>query len=200
MKHFFCLALLLTTISSAFAYNSTTYKLPSGEKVARQITRRGRKPTTKKTRVSKEDLLRGSDTASKYSGKTAYYPGGVDRKEENEAPVVAQIAAKDGAKIRILAVSIEYAIYEIESEGFKPNEALTFVLESSGEVLSHPIKADKDGKLMPICMLPAVIGKRGGVFHITMLRKSSTLCLKCPWGKAARKVLAKREKKRPIRL
>jgi hypothetical protein len=104
----------------------------------------------------------------------------------NDDVIVAEVIAKDGATARVIAFSLEYAMYELRGEGFKPYESLNFVSTSYDEVLYSPMTADKNGKLLGIALMPAVIGKPGGLCHIDILREKAPIHLKYPWGSFAK--------------
>ena len=103
-----------------------------------------------------------------------------------EEVIVNEAVAKDGAKARVIAISLEHSIYELAGEGFKPNESLNFVSSSCGEVLYFQVKANEDGKLI-MGSMPAVIGKAGGICRIDILREGSPIHIKYPWESEALK-------------
>lgn len=99
-----------------------------------------------------------------------------------EKITINEVIAKDGAKVILNVDSFEYSIFQINGEGFEPYESMSFISNSCHETLYTPIKADKSGKILPMGVLPAVIGETGGVCHINILREKNSIHLKFPWG------------------
>ena len=92
------------------------------------------------------------------------------------------VVAKDGAKVRIKLESLEYSVFELSGEGFKPYESLNFISNSSNEIIHFTMKADKNGDMPPMGFQPAVVGKSGGICYIDILRKEGPIQIKLPWG------------------
>ena len=107
-------------------------------------------------------------------------------KSSDEATITAAVA-KDGAKVNIEVTSLENSMFQLDGQGFKPYETLNFISNSYNEVIHGQIQADKDGNLLPMGLLPAVIGKSGGVCHIDILREEGSIHIKLPWGTEALK-------------
>jgi hypothetical protein len=110
----------------------------------------------------------------------------------NKAVIINEVTAKGGAKIRIIGVNLEHSMYELNAEGLKPYESLNCISTSCHEVLYFRVKADKNGMLGPVGLMPAVIGKSGGICHIDILRKEASIHIKFPWGSESLKRLPKR--------
>jgi len=92
------------------------------------------------------------------------------------------VVAKDGAKVNINVNSLEYSMFELNGEGFKPYESLNVISNSYQEILHVRVTADKNGSILPIGLLPTVTGKSGGVCHIDILREEGSIHIKFPWG------------------
>lgn len=73
-------------------------------------------------------------------------------------------------------------MFQMNGKGFKPHESVNFISTSYDEVIYSEIKADKNGNIPTVGMLPAVVGKVGGICHIDILREKDSLHLKLPWG------------------
>ena|GEM_PF-3250942 len=100
----------------------------------------------------------------------------------SEKATISEVVAKDGAKVNIKVTSLEYSMFELDGEGFKPCESLNVISNSCREILHARIIADKNGSIFPMGLLPAVTGKSGGVCHIDILREGGSIHIKFPWG------------------
>lgn len=110
-----------------------------------------------------------------------------DNRNTNEEVIVTEAVAKDGAKMRISASSFKYSIYQLNGGGFKPYESLNCIFTSCDEILYFQVKADKNGELSGVGLMPAVIGKSGGICHVDILRAEAPIHIKYPWGSEALK-------------
>jgi len=106
----------------------------------------------------------------------------INDERRGEKIIINEVVAKDGAKVSINVESFNYFLFQIDGEGFKPYESLSFISNSCHEILYTSIQADKDGKILPIGISPAVIGESGGICHIDILREKDSIHLKFPWG------------------
>jgi len=104
-----------------------------------------------------------------------------DRKSSEQAAIIEAVA-KDGARVSIKVESLEYSMFELNGGGFKPYESLNIISNSYHESLHNRVKADKNGNILPMGFLPAVIGKSGGICHIDILREEGSIQIKFPWG------------------
>ena len=106
-------------------------------------------------------------------------------RKANEEATIIEVVAKDGAKASISAISLEHSMFQLNGGGFKPYESLNFISSSHHETIHASIKADEKGNILPIDLLPAVIGKSGGVCYISILRNEGSIEIKLPWGTEA---------------
>lgn len=97
--------------------------------------------------------------------------------------MILALHVADYPKVNIKVNSLEYSMFELNGGGFKPCESLNVISSSYDEVLYAPVKADENGNILPIGLLPVVIGKSGGVCHIDILREKGSIHIKFPWGK-----------------
>ncbi|GEM_PF-1055380 len=102
--------------------------------------------------------------------------------KDGKKTIFREAVAKDGAKVSIVADNLEHSIFQMSGEGFKPNESVNFISTSYQEVIHAEIKADENGNIPSMGMLPAVVGKSGGVCHIDLLRESGPIHIQLPWG------------------
>ncbi len=77
-------------------------------------------------------------------------------------------------------------LFVIYSEGFEPNEEVSFTSSSEGEVAKGKIKATDKGRLTTIA-LPAVVGKESGSATYSLLGKSGEIKVSYTWGTEATK-------------
>ena len=119
-----------------------------------------------------EEALQKANLKQGFTEKTAQI------KDEKATIVVA----KDGAKVRIKLESLEYSVFELSGEGFKPHESLNFISNSSNKIIHFTMKTDKNGDMPPMGFQPAVVGKSGGICYIDILRKEEPIQIKLPWG------------------
>lgn len=96
--------------------------------------------------------------------------------------IFKEVIAKDGAKVTIIAISLEHSIFSIKGENFKVCEALIFTSKSCNEVLSFPIYADKNGNITERLFVPAVLGEVAGICYIDILRGEDPIHITLPWG------------------
>jgi len=71
--------------------------------------------------------------------------------------------------------------FVIWGEGFEPNEDIDVTGNSEGEILKFTQKADSNGLLGPLVMLPAVIGKTSGSATYTLVGKAGALPVSFDW-------------------
>jgi hypothetical protein len=102
--------------------------------------------------------------------------------EKIQGEKICGAIAKDGAKVSITIGNFEHSMFQIHGEGFKPYESLNFISTSCDEVAYFQIETDEHGYLPPTWILPAVIGKSGGICHVDILREGNFIYLKFPWG------------------
>lgn len=100
----------------------------------------------------------------------------------NAKPIISEAVAKNGAKVNIEIDSLEYSMFQLRGEGFKPYEPMNFISNSYDEFIHTPICADENGHILPMKLLPTVIGKSGGVCHIHILRDEGAIRIELPWG------------------
>jgi hypothetical protein len=71
--------------------------------------------------------------------------------------------------------------FVIWGEGFEPNEDINVTGNSEGEVINTKQKANSDGLLGPMIVLPAVVGKASGTATYTFAGKAGALPVSFDW-------------------
>lgn len=144
------------------------------------------KGKTLKTTFSKS---RGEDVVS-LIGSIGYIPGlsinytyknSKNRLTKEIKFIPARILAKsikDHAEIEAELVSFHPVMYRIYLRGFSPNEELVYRSKSY-----HEVNEGKINSTSIFVTLPEVIGKRGGVEELSLIRPSGEILrLELPWG------------------
>lgn len=102
-----------------------------------------------------------------------------------EKITLTEVVAKDGAKIEVERLAD--SIFALEGKYFKPHESIDLISHSYSEIAHFLVTADENGNTLKIIVLPAVIGKSGGISHVEVLREEEFIHIKLPWGTEALK-------------
>ena len=97
------------------------------------------------------------------------------------------IEAEHGnCRISLELISPDGEMFGVSGEGFEPNEEVTTVSRSNGEVLQSKKKTSSDGSLPPVVLLPAAISQEHKSSY-TVVGRLCSVTVDYEWGPPALK-------------
>lgn len=102
-------------------------------------------------------------------------------------PFPIEAKADGGCSLHIEISPPAGKIFNIIGEGFEPDEVITTISQSDGEVLENEQKVSQEGKFMAV-IAPRVIGKSGGKASFTARGENCSVTIYYDWGTAMKQL------------